>query len=146
MTTDRTSFILRTYSRNLKPVRRESDPSVGTGAVLLGAFHDGTAQGRRASSFTPVRRAHSRTFHQKHRLNTTQPLCPQHLQKQAYHPHVLLHFKSSMRGLPVFLINLSKLDFELVTVAPKRLRQEDDYEFEASLDYTESSRLSTHEI
>lgn len=61
-------------------------------------------------------------------------------------PHVLLHFKSSMRGLPVFLINLSKLDFELITIAPKRLRQEDDYEFEASLDYTESSRLSTYEI
>ena len=48
--------------------------------------------------------------------------------------------------MPAFLINLAKLDFELYTMAPKRLRQEDCYEFEASLDYIESSGLSMHEI
>jgi hypothetical protein len=39
------------------------------------------------------------------------------------------------RNACCFLINLSKLDFELDTMAPKRLRQEDHYEFEASQNY-----------
>lgn len=50
------------------------------------------------------------------------------------------HSKSSMEWMPVFLIDLSKPDFELGRMAPKRLKQEDCHEFETSLAYIESSR------